>query len=159
MSEYDSDDSLSGSEEDDDINVVHTNYAGVDLVDNKLADLRVGGDMGIFRMFEGTFGQHVYEILHEYKPMERSRAIHILWRYMHNFEWSAFLKTVDHGEENFMSDVVGLVYLFGSYFGKDNVDVISFMTHMITETQKPVRHRMVRTSPMLTKTMRAQLIQ
>ena len=157
MSEYDSEDSFSGSDDEDDSYA--ESMSGVDMVDNKLDELRVGGNMGIYRMFEGTFGSHVRDILFENCKMSDAQVAHVLWRYMYDEEWQAFQRAMAHNDENFMSDVVGLVYLFASYFNINVVNVGRFMAHMMLETCKPVRTKMVRTSPMLSKIARAQLIQ
>ena len=139
------DDSTDSEAEEVDIEIIYSN--GVERVDNMLDDLWVGGDMGIYRMFEHTFGDHIYQILNEYAPLKKPDKI--LKKYMYPHEYENFKRSMRNESGTPMDDVVGLIALFGKFFNKDDVNIPSFLAYVLLETCKPVNVSLPKTSKMI----------
>lgn len=142
------DESTDSETEEVDTDIIYSD--GVDRVDSMLDDLCVGGNMGIYRILEHTFGDHVYQILHDYPPIEDPNKIFL--RYMYATEYENFYKAMRGEVGTPMDDVVGLVVLFGKFFNIDDVNIPSFIAHVLLETCKPVRPQWPMTSHLIRTT-------
>ena len=146
---YDSDTSDSSADgEPVDTGIVYN--SGIRRVDDKLDDMRVGGDLGMYRFWEGSCGTHMYEIFHYYDPLTRTRAMDVIHKYMYDHEWFDFIQSLWYGGGTPMDDVLGLIYTFASFMDfKGEVDPVSVLAHLCMDTCKVVRDPYPRASHML----------